>query len=323
MAVEKDHSKELRHHRYQPTEPIKVSVAMIAYNVGKYLEEAIESVLGQRTNFRLELVIGEDCSTDNTRSIALSYQAKYPEIVRVLLPEKNQGLTPNSVATQNACKGEYIAILDGDDYWTDASKLQKQADLLDKDAALSAVAHQAQIIFDDIEGEDSYFGATEPHRYTLKDTLQHRKFHTSSLVYRRSLWMRSGGIPASILSNERAIYPMLAYYGPIAYLPDVMCIYRRSSIGVSARVTTKALETDLNMIAWLKSLGPGFPAGKYRSFLHFSTYTYAVKVELWPLLKHYFLFVFFSFSYFPSNLGDVKHGTKEFFRLLRRDVLRR
>lgn len=294
---------------------------MIAYNVEKYIAQAIESVLDQRTNFRVQLVIGEDCSTDKTRQIALDYRDKFPSIIKVLLPEKNQGLTPNSVATQNVCEGKFIALLDSDDYWTDPSKLMKQVLFLEKSSNFSAAAHQAQVIFDDVSGEDKLFGSSEHHEYTLHDTLQHRKFHTSSLMYRQECWKKSGGIPVNILSNERALYPMLALYGKIHYDPIPMCIYRRSSIGVSARITIQELEKDLKMISWLKSLDPKFPALKYRSFIHFSTYTYAVKVTFFPMLKHYFSFVFFSFSYFPKNLGDVKHGTIEFFRLLKRDIL--
>lgn len=290
-------------------EPIKVSVAMIAYNVGKYLEAAVESVLDQECDFRVQLVIGEDCSTDNTRELALSYQSKYPSIVKVLLPKNNQGLTQNSVATQHACEGEYIALLDGDDYWTANNKLQTQIDFLDSNPEFSGSAHQAEIIFDDVKGEDRMFGSDSDTTLFLNDTITHRKFHTSSLIYRRSIWEKTGGIPSTILSNERAIYPMVAIFGKINYLGKPMCIYRRSSIGISARITMKELEKDLKMIPWLKSISNDFPTNQFRSFLHFSTYTYALKKPLFLTLKHYFLFVWFSFSYFPNNLGDVKHGT--------------
>lgn len=298
----------LRSKKYT-NEPIKVSVAMIAYNVGKYIETAIESVLEQECNFRVQIVIGEDCSTDNTRELVLKYQEEYPSIIKVLLPEKNQGLTPNSVATQNACDGEYIALLDGDDYWTNPEKLQHQIDFLDQNPEYSGSAHQAQIVFDDIDGEDRKFGSDTDTTLYLKDTISHRKFHTSSLIYRRAIWVETGGIPSTILSNERAIYPMVAIFGKINYLGKPMCIYRRSSIGISARITMTELEKDLKMIPWLKSISKDFPASKFRSFLHFSTYTYALKKPLFQTLKHYFFFAFYSFSYFPKNLGDVKHGT--------------
>lgn len=108
-----------------------LSICMIAYNHEKFISEAIESVLMQKTSFDYELVIGEDCSTDTTRKICLEYQQKYPEKIKLLLPEKNLGMMPNFIATLQSCTGKYIALCEGDDYWTDEHKLQKQVDFLE------------------------------------------------------------------------------------------------------------------------------------------------------------------------------------------------
>lgn len=305
----------------EPLSAPMVSVAVIAYNVGKYISETIESVLSQKTNFKFELVIGEDCSTDNTREIILEYQKKYPNIIKPLLHQKNLGLTPNSVATQNACKGKYIALLDGDDYWTDDNKLQQQVAFLEKNLGFSGAAHQARIIFDDMPGEDRFFGAEQDEVYGVKDTLKHRKFHTSSLIYRRDCWTKTGGIPPLISSNERAIYPMVASFGKIKYFKESMCIYRRSSIGLSARITYEELLPDLLMLPWLKSIDANFPVFQLRSFLYYCIYTSPVKKKAWPLIKYHFLFVFYSFSYFPQNLGDVKYGTITLFKYLKKSTL--
>jgi glycosyltransferase involved in cell wall biosynthesis len=299
----------------EKTEPL-VSVAMIAYNVEKYIEEAIESVLMQKTDFLVELVIGEDCSTDNTRAIVVKYQNKYPDVIRVLLPEKNQGLTPNSVVTQNACKGKYIALLDGDDFWTDEIKLQKQVHFLETHNEYSACAHQSSIIKGTIDNRVRDFGSNQDAEFGIEETITHRKFHTSSLLYRRKYWELSGGIPSNISSNERAIYPMLAIYGKIKYFSDNMCVYRLAPTGLNSRITSRELESDLNMLPWLKSLSNNFPVSKFRSFLHLCMFSYPNKVPFSLLIKHFFLFAFFSFSYFPKNLGDVKYGLFELSRKL-------
>jgi glycosyltransferase involved in cell wall biosynthesis len=314
--MEKDCLKELKYSDYEGNEIPMVSVATIAYNVAKFLPDAIESVLSQKTKYKVELVIGEDCSTDNTREIALSYQEKYPQIIRVLCHEKNLGLTPNSVATQNACKGKYIALLDGDDYWTDSNKLQKQVDFLENNLEYSGSGHQATKIYED-GSPSKLFGEITDKDYGLLDTITHRKFHTSSLIYRREIWVNAGGIPPNISSNERAIYPMVALVGKIRYFRDEMCVYRLSSANLSSRITHKELETDLNMLPWLKKLDSGFPVFRFRSFLHLCMYTYGRKISFLPLLKHYFLFSLFSFSYFPKNLGDFWWGTIFFFRRMR------
>ena len=108
-----------------------VSVFMMAYNHEKYISEAIEGVLMQNTNFDFDIVIGEDCSTDNTRQIILDYQRKYPGKFKLLLHKENIGAMANQQAVFSACTGKYIAICEGDDYWTDPYKLQKQVDFLE------------------------------------------------------------------------------------------------------------------------------------------------------------------------------------------------
>src|SRR5437773_360515 len=97
---------------------LKVSVHMPAYNHGQYIRQAIDSALGQVTGFAFEIVIGEDCSTDNTRVVALDYAQRYPGKVRVLEHERNLGIWDNDQAIISACRGEYIAWLESDDFWT-------------------------------------------------------------------------------------------------------------------------------------------------------------------------------------------------------------
>ena len=108
-----------------------VSVKMITYNHEPYIAQAIEGVLMQETDFPIELVIGEDCSTDRTRAIVFDYQKKYPEIIRVITSDKNVGANKNNKRTIKACHGKYIAFCEGDDYWHNPYKLQKQVDYLE------------------------------------------------------------------------------------------------------------------------------------------------------------------------------------------------
>lgn len=303
------------HSRRQDNDRPMVSVVMIAYNVAKYIGEAIESVLSQQVSFDYEIVVGEDCSKDNTREIAIAYEQKYPGKVRVIRHAHNLGLTPNCVATHNACRGKYIALLDSDDYWTDNNKLQMQVDFLESHPEFAGSGHQSMKIYDDHSSAPTPFGETEDRVYDLTDMITHRKFHTSSLVYRREIWEKTGGIPPGISSNERAIYPMVAIFGKIKYFKESMCVYRLSGFGLSSRVDYKELETDMHMLSWLKSIDPKFPVKRFKSFLHLCAYTYGTKkIPLGPLLKHYFLFAILSFSYFPKNLGDVKWGTIFLFR---------
>lgn len=125
---------------------VKVSVLMLAYNHERYIRQALDSVVGQRTDFRFEVVVGEDCSTDGTRGIVREYAQRYPDLVKPLFRKKNLGACRNVVSTLRHCKGEYIAFLECDDYWTDMEKLQKQADYLDANAEYAGVMTGAVVI---------------------------------------------------------------------------------------------------------------------------------------------------------------------------------
>ncbi len=109
----------------------KVSVIMLAYNHGKYIAEAIESVVKQKTDFPFELIIGEDYSTDNTLEIIKKYQEKYKNI-QLITDEKNVGIIANELRVMQQCQGKYIAFCEADDFWVDENRLQKQVDFLDK-----------------------------------------------------------------------------------------------------------------------------------------------------------------------------------------------
>ena len=110
-----------------------VSVHMMAYNHAPYIRQAIEGVMMQKTDFEFELVIGEDCSKDKTREICFEYQKKYPDKIRVLWWYENVSkIGGNERRTRAHCRGEFIAICEGDDYWVDPLKLQKQVDVMRK-----------------------------------------------------------------------------------------------------------------------------------------------------------------------------------------------
>lgn len=107
-----------------------VSVCMITYNHEKYIKDAIEGILMQKTSFPIELIIGEDCSTENTRKIVEDYAEKYPNLIFAQYSEKNLDMMNNFFNVLQAVRSKYIALCEGDDYWTDPLKLQKQVDFL-------------------------------------------------------------------------------------------------------------------------------------------------------------------------------------------------
>ncbi len=108
-----------------------LSVLMLSFNHAKYIARAIRGVVEQKTTFSIELIIGEDCSPDKTLEVALVYQEKFPEIIRVISSDKNVGARKNSYRLETSARGKYIAYCEGDDYWHDLNKLQMQVDFLE------------------------------------------------------------------------------------------------------------------------------------------------------------------------------------------------
>ena len=124
----------------------KVSVFMITYNHEKYIAEALDSILMQKTDFDFDIVIGEDCSTDATRRIVLEYSRKYPDKIKLLLHNVNVGFISNMMYVLEACTGKYVAMCEGDDYWTDPFKLQKQVDFLETNKEYVLATHGYRIV---------------------------------------------------------------------------------------------------------------------------------------------------------------------------------
>lgn len=117
-----------------------LSILMPTYNHEKYIAKAIESALMQKTSYSWELLIHDDCSTDNTKAIAREYAQKYPEKITLLEESQNQGLIKSYKALIDISKGKYLAILESDDYWIDENKIQKQIDFLEQNPDYGLVA---------------------------------------------------------------------------------------------------------------------------------------------------------------------------------------
>ena len=209
----------------------KVSVLMITYNHEKLIAQAIDSVLMQKTTFPFELVIGEDCSTDGTGAIVAEYSRKYPEIIRPHLPEQNLGALENGRAIFRASRGKYLALLEGDDYWTSPNKLQAQADLLDNHPETVICAHHVVCRYDNSEPDE-----TVPHLpggfYNLEHLLQRHQYQARSFIYTASAMFRrviddiSPKWSRHLAMGDMPLFVELAKHGNICLLEDVMGVYR-------------------------------------------------------------------------------------------------
>ena len=251
-----------------PNNEPKVSVLMITYNHEKYIAPAIESVLMQKTDFPYEIVIGEDCSTDGTREIVREYGRKYPEIVRAQLRERNVGSKENFRRIFSACQGEYIALLEGDDYWTSPRKLQVQADLLDVHPETSLCGHRSLWHYEDGAQPDRVPAEIPEGFYELADLLEKNLFHTGSAMFRRVI----DAVPewhAPLYMGDVPLFVTVAQYGNVCLLPESMGVYRLHPGGVWTGVGDIRKErANLQMVqAFYDHLDPKYrPALRKRLF---------------------------------------------------------
>lgn len=164
-----------------------LSVIMTTYNHERYIAQAIESVLRQQTSFRIEIVIGEDCSTDRTLNIALDYQAQYPEAIHIVRSDRNVGWRENYRRTIEAARGKYIAMLDGDDYFTHRKKLQMQVEMLEADEGMGMCYTRSERI--DESGTTTIYPEGECVT-TFEAMLRRNPAENCTVVARRDLVMR-------------------------------------------------------------------------------------------------------------------------------------
>lgn len=166
----------------------KVSVCVTTYNQERYIGECLESIVTQRCNFNFEVIVGEDCSTDNTRAIVQAYSIKYPEIVKPIFHERNVGGEANYLMVHAKAMGEYICIIDGDDLAL-PGKLQAQSDFLDNTPNCNICFHRVKGLFPDgVLKDDSVEYENVRDGFEKKDLLLFMSVAThSSKMYRKEL----------------------------------------------------------------------------------------------------------------------------------------
>lgn len=237
----------------------KVSISIITYNHAAYIRQTLEGILMQQTDFEYEVIIGDDLSPDNTREILLEYQAKHPDKISLILHEEKAGGIPgkmNFVSTIHAAKGEYIALLDGDDFWTDPLKLQRQVDFLDQNQEHSLCFHNAQIVFEGVEGnERPYNPWTTPQTFQIDDLILNEWFiHSGSIMYRRKWFPRVKDSFYALPSGDIPIGITLADQGPVGYLPYKMSVYRKNPGSASHQAAHKAIQASKARIQIFEAL---------------------------------------------------------------------
>ena len=215
-----------------------VSISCITYNHAPYIRECLDGFMMQKTNFAFEVLIHDDASTDGTADIIREYEAKYPDIIKPIYQTENQyskGISPSASFNFPRAKGKYIALCEGDDYWTDPLKLQKQVDFLESHPDYVMCSHRfKQYIQDEHRFIKDWY--TDKYNYIDYDWNSFVKFEywyaqTLSILFRRKALDLSLYAKYKIQRDLILIYNLLKS-GKGCLFSDVMAVYRKHSTGI-------------------------------------------------------------------------------------------
>lgn len=215
---------------------LKVSIVCDCYNHEKYIAEALDGFLMQKCNFDFEILIHDDASTDNSAKIIKEYELKYPEIIKPIYQTENQYSQKKNIWGDiqfSRAKGKYIAICEGDDYWIDPLKLQKQVDFLEKNEDCNLVYHRVKIY----DQEENTFSSEKLNislgirKRTLEElALQGNLMHTPSVLFRNNLILPEQLFKLPV--GDYVLWFLNGEKGNLGYLPDEMAVYRSSNSSV-------------------------------------------------------------------------------------------
>jgi len=218
-------------------EPL-LSVCLITYNHVNYVSQAIEGVLMQQVNFNWELVIADDFSRDGTREIILKYKEKYPDFIKLIFQDKNVGPAKNWSDLLHYPNSKYIAYFEGDDYWTDPYKLQKQVDFLEENEDCSLCFHASKHVN---TNNPEKFHVHHPkiiptdYKFEMKHVILGGGgfMATNSMVFLKEHIMERPEWMDKVPIGDLPLMLLLASKGKIGYVDDVMSVYRIMSSSTS------------------------------------------------------------------------------------------
>lgn len=232
---------------------ILVSVCVITYNHSNYIRQCLDGILMQQTSFPFEIIINDDCSTDGTTEIIKEYVAKYPDIIRPIFHDENQYSKGVRGMFAKFCfpmaKGKYIALCEGDDYWTDSLKLQKQVNIFNSNASVTICAHNA-FSYDITNNIVTLFNNTINDEYYSIETIIEEDWFipTASIMCRRDILM-SRYYNIQVQNGDYFLLLIMLIGGEkLYYSCDVMSVYRRHITGVSNTLSWAIVEKNLNII---------------------------------------------------------------------------
>jgi len=234
---------------------MKLSICCITYNHEKYIGQALDGFLSQQTDFDFEIVVSDDFSKDGTAAILEAYADKYPGRLTLRLHKENIGMIRNFTSTAEACTGKYIALCEGDDYWTDPLKLQKQVNFMEANPGYAICFHKVNILKNGLFENDTLTRRV-PETTTINDLAVGNFMHTCSVVYRNHLFEKFPEYMWQSPIGDYFLHMLNARFGSIKFIDETMGVYRMHDTSVwSAK---KQQERNAVWVDFLKNIKPGF-----------------------------------------------------------------
>ena len=221
--------------RKSDREEICVSVLVLVYNHELYLRQAMDSILMQKTQYSYRIIVGEDCSTDNSRNILMDYYKEYPDKIELILYKENVGAERNWVEVAKICSGKYIAYLEGDDYWTDPLKIEKQVSFLEKNEQYIGTAHNVRCVDkngDFLHRDFSLYAYQESHIYDFNNVKRVEMVGQTASMLHRNVWkeFKADDWEKFLLCDANGDLKMsliLGSMGEMFFMHDIMVDHRR------------------------------------------------------------------------------------------------
>ena len=207
---------------------MKISIISLVYNHEKYLHEFFNGILSQKHDFDYELIIGVDKSNDHSKEICLEYQNKFPLNIKVIAHDERVGMFNNFYSVYSACTGQYVAICEGDDYWTDECKLQKQVAILDNNIKAVMCFTDIRVFDNDKQEYFPNWTNNDKEKYTIKDIIKFDSISTCSVIFRNGLMTSFNKAFNNLPMVDWPFYLHLLLHGDAYYLPDITSVYRVS-----------------------------------------------------------------------------------------------
>jgi glycosyltransferase involved in cell wall biosynthesis len=277
-------------------EDIMVSICCITYNQAKYITQALESFIQQKTLFRYEVLIHDDASTDGTDKVITEYAAKYPDIVKPVFEKENQyskGVDVNETYNFSRAKGKYIALCEGDDYWTSDSKLARQVEYMESNPECTLCFHNAEVVGSDGQIIRASFFPVMPFEkyfkkyssvYTPEEIILLDFAPTNSLMFRTA---DAHDFPAFFHNGVCGDLPLRIYMaskGYAYYIHEVMSAYRKG-VAFSASALARKCKGEGNRV--LK--GHLYILDQFNEMTRFKYNAAVQKTKELKLFMHYFI----------------------------------